>query len=193
MQDLKLLGIFAALVLIPWLLIKIFKKIPIRAESWVVIIIILFGILLYDSLFPDESFYQGEFQKISGLEFPQTAQFRFMESSFPDMHGDYVSCGIFVADQADQAQLIDYLVKQQKEAPEDWPESDCVTKLKQAYGSNFSITMQVWEASVVVAEGVMGERKEMDPTEKKGVFWQWGVLQDGKSFLFHYYRRLREH
>jgi hypothetical protein len=61
--------------------------------------------LMYTALYPTESFYKREFQKITGLPFPSSGSFLFKEASYPDIHGDYDSCALVQVSDRDYGNL----------------------------------------------------------------------------------------
>lgn len=58
-----------------------------------VLIITLAG-LIYVDIYPAESFYKAEFQRVVGIPFPAEGQIVFKDASDPDFFGDYTSCAL---------------------------------------------------------------------------------------------------
>lgn len=49
---------------------------------------------IYLAVYPPESFYRAEFERITGVAFPEDGEFLFKDASYPDFHGDYTSCAL---------------------------------------------------------------------------------------------------
>src|SRR3954454_8684948 len=49
---------------------------------------------VYTAVYPSDSFYKAEFEKVTGTKFPPDAQIMFKRASFPDLFGDYTSCAL---------------------------------------------------------------------------------------------------
>ena len=47
---------------------------------------------LYDALYPPESFYASEFERLTRISLPNEAQFIEKTATFPDLFGDYSAC-----------------------------------------------------------------------------------------------------
>jgi len=60
---------------------------------------------IYTAVYPPESFYKGEFEKVTGLAFPNSGSFLFKEASYPDIHGDYDSCAMIEVSAKDYEDL----------------------------------------------------------------------------------------
>lgn len=49
---------------------------------------------IYDAVYPPESFYAAELQRLVKVSLPAEAQFVYKTATYPDMHGDYSACFI---------------------------------------------------------------------------------------------------
>jgi hypothetical protein len=50
--------------------------------------------LIYDAVYPPESFYAAELQRLVNVSLPAEAQFVYKTATYPDIHGDYSACFI---------------------------------------------------------------------------------------------------
>lgn len=94
----SLIGFFLYLFYLPinkWLLKK--GKITIQKSNQInkIFAFVLFFIALgftYNAFYPNESFYVDEFKEVTNLEIPKSYNFIEKTASYPDFHGDYISC-----------------------------------------------------------------------------------------------------
>ncbi|MCE9633458.1 MAG: hypothetical protein K8Q92_04660 [Methylophilales bacterium] len=49
---------------------------------------------IYDAIYPPESFYISELQRLTKVILPPEAKFLYKTTSYPDIHGDYSACFI---------------------------------------------------------------------------------------------------
>jgi hypothetical protein len=75
-----------------------------------ILALLLFSIYkTYDAFFPSESFYKDEFENVTLREIPESAQFIFKKSSYPDFHGDYASSSQIKLSKEDYKKLLNEL------------------------------------------------------------------------------------
>ena len=79
-----------------------------------VVIAGLFSYLIYDAFYPSDSFFQGEFEHISGVNFPKSGVITQKHASYPDIHGDYESCALFELSAEDYKLLKEKLLSDKK-------------------------------------------------------------------------------
>lgn len=63
------------------------------------------SISAYFAIYPSDSFYKSEFERITNIPFPDSGVVITKESSYPDIHGDYESCALFSVSPEDYSQL----------------------------------------------------------------------------------------
>lgn len=56
---------------------------------------------IYDAIYPSDSFYEKEFERVSGMSFPKVGVITQKYSTYPDIHGDYTSCALIELSAAD--------------------------------------------------------------------------------------------
>jgi hypothetical protein len=59
----------------------------------------------YFAIYPSDSYYKSEFERITSIPFPDSGVVIAKESSYPDIHGDYESCALFSVSPEDYSQL----------------------------------------------------------------------------------------
>jgi len=132
--------------------------------------ILLLGILAYEvyrAFYPGEAFYQAAFEEVAEVGFPDSGRFIFKTASFPDIHGDFGACGIFTVAAADFAFLASHIRTQPFQGTARLWYSECEGYLADVLG----------EQPVFLARA---RREEL------GEIWYWGLLDDGRSVVFHY-------
>ena len=85
----------------------------------------------YFAIFPDDSFYRGEFKLITGMECPRSAKFFSKDASYPLWQGEYSSCALIEFSPDDYLSILDTIKKDSLFSEgRDWgsPEKVKVTK-----------------------------------------------------------------
>jgi hypothetical protein len=109
--------ILAILLSIPaiilYLLYKWLKK---KGYKWIGLLIIAISIStlvygIYTAVYPTDSFYFDDFKKVTSLEIPKSAEVIDKTASYPDFHGDYISCSIMKLSKQDYQSLLNALNK----------------------------------------------------------------------------------
>jgi hypothetical protein len=100
---LLLLGILLVIVIIiglPLYLIiypyRKLRKTKFRKYAFIVpaLIIGLTVYIIYDAIYPSDSFYEEDFTSITGLSFPQSGKILSKDADYPDQHGHYTSVAV---------------------------------------------------------------------------------------------------
>ncbi|TXI47533.1 hypothetical protein [Methylophilus sp.] len=60
---------------------------------------------IYDAVYPPQSFYTSELQRLVKVNLPSDAQFQYKTATYPDIHGDYSVCFIVRLSQTSWEQL----------------------------------------------------------------------------------------
>ncbi len=87
------LAILLPIALIGYISLRLWKK----GGAWKfagTAICVGIGYLIYDAIYPSDSFYEKEFERVSGMSFPRSAVITQKYSTYPDIHGDYASCAL---------------------------------------------------------------------------------------------------
>ncbi|MCK5741201.1 MAG: hypothetical protein KAH48_03210 [Chlorobi bacterium] len=87
-----------AYLLYRWLKKKGYKKVGVMIVSVVTVFMVYF---VYTGFYPTDSFYEGEFEYYTELEYPESGYILVKEATYPDLHGDYSSNAIFRVDSSD--------------------------------------------------------------------------------------------
>ena len=77
----------------------------------VIVLILLTAYEAYTAIYPTDDFYFDEFKKITFLEIPASAKVIEKTASYPDFHGDYVSCALIKLSSQDFKELLNTLRK----------------------------------------------------------------------------------
>ena len=120
---------------------------------------------IWRALYPSVAFYRSEFEEASGVNFPESGSFIFKEATFPDFHGDYVSCALFTVSPTDFEALAKVI---SAAVPEPAVGSECRTAAEQSLPKGLSFRHR----SAIWVEG--------------DLYVEWGVLSDGKTVFFQY-------
>jgi hypothetical protein len=70
---------------------KVFKKI---GFALFVLTLLLLGYYIYSAFYPNDSFYERDFEKNTAMAFPATAVIVKKDATYPDIHGTYTSKAI---------------------------------------------------------------------------------------------------
>jgi hypothetical protein len=118
------LGIIIAVILvvaiilcIPTLIIYfLYKWLTKKGYRWIGLLIIAISIstlvyCMYTAVYPTDSFYFEDFKKVTSLNIPKSAVILNKTASYPDFHGDYISCSIMKLSKKDYNLLLDTLSK----------------------------------------------------------------------------------
>jgi hypothetical protein len=114
---LVVLFIIAIVLLVPALLLFFFYKwLSRKGYRWhglsvITIIIAFFLYEIYTAIYPTNSFYYNEFKQVTSLDIPKSAEIIDKTASYPDFHGDYVSCSLMKLSKQDYNSLLDALNK----------------------------------------------------------------------------------
>lgn len=128
--------------------------------------VIAFGINVYQAIYPNDSFYEREFTRVSSLKFPESGKILNKYASYPDLHGDYTACALI------EISPIEY------EALRKTIESNSLsTKLTGASGcaqnEKWSDVLPNYTASIKVSKAGGHES-------------EWGVLEGGRLMYFSF-------
>jgi hypothetical protein len=134
----------------------------------VVIIGGLFILLVYSAFFPFDDFYKEEFVYVTGTPFPASGRIVKKYATYPDFHGDYMSCALIQVSEIDYQNLKSIL--QQRDAkPESGSPGICEAN------DAWNVMVSDYQLSIIQRqEG--GESKE------------WGVLKDNRMVYISYFR-----
>lgn len=131
----------------------------------VVAIFLLSGCAIYISIYPSDAYYQAEFERIAHMPFPASGKIMFSETS-TSAYSTYRSCASFVVSEKDAYALKQATVLEQNaETPE--LSSACPPPTRQCHEKSLGYMAQSCSASPA------------------GEFWQWGLLSDGRSVVYH--------
>jgi len=139
--------------------------------KWLVVApVLLLGFLsfeVYRAFYPGEAFYRGEFERVAKASFPTSGRLIFSTATYPDIHGDYRSCGVFRFDADDFTRLMAHIgIRPHQVSAIRWS-SECRDYVTETLGQHQPF--REWSEGASV-----GER------------WSWGLLDDGKTVLFEY-------
>lgn len=83
------------------------KKYGKRKLGYLISSIILLGMVysVYDAIYPSDSFYEQEFEDITGKELKNAAVLK-SSASYPDLHGDYCSAALIQLEEKEYATLL---------------------------------------------------------------------------------------
>jgi len=130
-----------------------------------------FGLLsyeIYSAIYPSESFYRAEFEKVAGTLLPDSARFVFGEASFPDQFSDYSACALFEVNRADYGRLSRHMESQGRQRLTQELHADCLRHLIEVYGRPLEFALEVREQ------------------DGGGEYRRWGLLNDGQTVVLHY-------
>ncbi len=145
-----------------------------RWSKWsrrLLLVFILSGYLsysVYTAIYPLDSFYEYEFERISHQDFPRQGQFLFKWANYPDIHGDYTSCALFTAPVSEMESLFAEVPLSEKSV-ELRVSGDCLAGFETSYGQELELFKFV---------------SAVDPS--KGRYSEWGLLNDRETAFFHY-------
>ncbi len=97
------LPVWASIIIYRWLSRKGHQK------AGVLVPIIAIGVItfsVYSAIYPDDDFYENDFEYYTNLSFPNSGKIINKEVSFPDTHGKYVSCALVEFSEADYGSLL---------------------------------------------------------------------------------------
>jgi hypothetical protein len=132
-----------------------------------IILMVLFGI--YDAVYPSDSFYEGEFERVSGLSYPRSGVIRHKDSTYPDIHGDYSSCALIEVSADDYQRIRTVLLSAEKH-------SDATLS---------SLCGGLSLEEIRIPKITLAIEKEFD--EKTGEASGWGVLEGSQLVYFYYW------
>lgn len=154
------LAILLPIALIGYISLILWKK----GGAWKfagIAICVGFGYSVYDAIYPSDSFYEKEFEHVSGMSFPKSGVITQKYSTYPDIHGDYTSCALI------ELSAADYNLIRQK----------LISEAKQKEIPISTICGQV---------SVSGKQRALELTVQdgeKGEYSNWGVIE-GTSMAF---------
>lgn len=143
---------------------------PGRRRISLAVSVLLLGLLsfeIYRAFYPGEAFYRGEFERVAKVDFPASGRFTFKTATFPDIHGDYQSCALFLVNTADYLSLLSQIRKQPAQGP--------APRLISACRQYQMETLAGPPAYRELAQG-----------GSWGESWEWGLLDDDRTVLFSY-------
>ncbi|MGY4539224.1 hypothetical protein ACVW0P_003658 [Mucilaginibacter sp. UYNi724] len=118
------LGLLIAVILvlaiiscIPTLIMYfLYKWLAKKGYRWIGLLIIAISIStlaygMYTAIYPTDSFYFEDFKKVTSLEIPKSAEVIDKTASYPDFHGDYISCALIKLSKQDYKSLLNTLNK----------------------------------------------------------------------------------
>lgn len=153
-------------VIIAWIaiLIKLWRKGGIRR---VISTAIAAGVifLVYSAIYPHESFYKEEFERVTRLPFPASGKFLFKEATYPDFHGDYTSCALLEVSEKDYEALKSKMRPQQSSLGV--ISSQCLHHLFQSF-SNLEVASETYTD---------------DPN---GEYNYWALVASRPAVIIHY-------
>ena len=155
-----IIGVAAAAIL----LAKLWRKGRIGMAAAIAIV----AAVIYQmctAVYPPDSFYKGEFERVTGLPFPASGSFIVKDASYPDIHGDYCSAALIKVSQEDYADLRSRMdVRQSRFTPMG---SGCLRHLVQVTGDK-----------PVLAES--------STDDSKGEYSYWALVADRPEVIIHY-------
>lgn len=106
-----LLLALAAALLVPWFLHRWLKRRGWARTAWLLPAALLLALSypVYTAIYPTDSFYEQEFERITGRPFPASATIERKDASYPDQHGDYAACARLTVSPADYQRLLGHL------------------------------------------------------------------------------------
>ncbi|MES2265542.1 MAG: hypothetical protein V4520_02200 [Bacteroidota bacterium] len=98
------------------ILYLVFKWLNKKGFKWIGLLIILISVSffvyeIFTAIYPEDRFYFDEFKKVTSLEIPKSAEVLDKTASYPDFHGDYISCSIIKLSKEDYNALLNTLTK----------------------------------------------------------------------------------
>lgn len=101
--------IFGLPILIIYLLYRFLRK---RFGKLAILLpLFIFGLIvygIYSVIFPDDDYFRGEFQFITGISLPENAIIQKKATSLPiDLHGDYCSSALIEVDEDTYSQILE--------------------------------------------------------------------------------------
>jgi len=118
---------------------------------------------VYSAVYPPDCFYEKEFKKVTGIDFPRSGKVVLKDASYPDQHGDYSSCALIDLSAEDYNSLLQMISKQSYQGRNGSASFDNV--LKQLGDIKF-----IAEAS----------------SEKQNEYFYWALIEERYSVLIHY-------
>ncbi|MGB6092300.1 MAG: hypothetical protein WBF83_00900 [Moheibacter sp.] len=116
-----LFGLFVLLLIsipigIAYLIFRFLSKKGYKKIGLIVLFSVIGGMIyiIYTAIYPTDSFYKDEFENFTEIEFPKSAKIIWKDSSYPDIHGDYQSGMIFIADSADYENILNQIKNNSK-------------------------------------------------------------------------------
>jgi len=109
--------VLAIILCIPTLIIYfLYKWLAKKGYRWIGLLIIAISIStlaygMYTAVYPTDSFYFEDFKKVTSLDIPKSAVIVNKTASYPDFHGDYISCSIMKLSKGDYQSLLNTLSK----------------------------------------------------------------------------------
>jgi hypothetical protein len=94
---------------------KLSKSMSKYINKWYIFILLSIAFYVtYDSFYPGESFYADEFKEVTLRDLPDSAEFIFKLSTYPDFHGDYSSESTIKLSRPDFKKLLHALNKDER-------------------------------------------------------------------------------
>lgn len=108
---LLLLVLAAAALLGVWFLHRWLVRRGWARTAWLLPAALLLGLSypVYTAFYPTDSFYEQEFERITGRPFPASATIERKDASYPDQHGAYAACARLSVSPTDYQRLLGQL------------------------------------------------------------------------------------
>jgi hypothetical protein len=143
-------------------------RVPGRRSLLLAASVLLLGFLsleIYRAFYPGAEFYRKEFAAVAKADFPPSGRIIFSTATFPDIHGDYVSCAVFRVDAEDFAGLLTHIQTQPIQNPGLPWISEC-------------------RRYPMAAAGPRPPLRALAQNASPGEHSSWGLLDDGQTVLF---------
>jgi hypothetical protein len=94
----------------------VYRGLTKKGYKWLGLLIVVVSVCffvyeIYTAIYPTDSFYFDEFKKVTTLDIPKSAVIIKKTASYPDFHGDYISCSIMKLSKDDCQSLLNTLSK----------------------------------------------------------------------------------
>ena len=95
-----ILGVPIGLSILIYLIIKK-RKLNRKFQLLALIPILTISYIIYDAIYPSDSFYKEDFYEVTKIKFPENGDIIYKTATFPDQFGDYTSISISKIDKSD--------------------------------------------------------------------------------------------
>lgn len=169
-----LFALFIAVLLVIWLVVISRKLLcsNVKHVRWlaVVPVSVLVGgcYLVYTAFYPNDDFYQDEWQRNVGFELPPNAVFVDESVTYPDIHGDYSAVAVLSLPPSEMVQVRNQL--------------DQSPRMKLDTSGQTITTMVKGFDSVV--DGIDFDHPAIAFVSKNGPWFRVSLLKDGATLVF---------